>query len=130
MLKQVMESERSCKVYLETVNGKRVEPLCNKEAKPQSDDIVGIWLRAGISLNVSKKQVAKILQGDTEALESALKTRGSWKFDGETYIPEESVEDSVLSELMENTEEVCLDFNLNIDQDEIAEIEQVKEEIA
>jgi len=59
---------------------------------------VNLWLRAGITINVTPEQAKKILGGDQETLEAALKPKGFWgflkrkpiwHFDGDSYIPDE-----------------------------------------
>ena len=55
-----------------------------------------IKLNAGITLDVSEDQGARILQGDEKSLLEVLCNparceNGCWKFDGETYIPKHDI---------------------------------------
>lgn len=56
----------------------------------------GIWLRAGITLRADDKTLHEIVSGNHNALKKAL-SEGNWEFDGESYIPEISIEDYIKS---------------------------------
>lgn len=45
-----------------------------------------VWMRAGITVQGSRKEIEKILTGDAGTLQTLLEA-GSYEFDGETYIP-------------------------------------------
>ena len=56
-----------------------------------------IWLRLGVTLDVPEPWGLKILDGDKQALLDVLTapggTNGEWHIDGETYIPEDVIDD-------------------------------------
>jgi hypothetical protein len=49
-------------------------------------------MRMGVTLKVSEEQAKKILGGDQETLDSVLKNKEAWCFDGDSYIPDGIVE--------------------------------------
>ena len=50
---------------------------------------VKVWVRAGITINVSAEDAEKIIKdGDQKVLYAALEDHTKWAFDGETYMPE------------------------------------------
>ena len=64
-----------------------------EHSNPKNDNnSTKIWLRLGISLDVSDSQGLKIKNGDEKALLDVLtapgKDNGGWSIDGDTYIPD------------------------------------------
>lgn len=64
-----------------------------------------IWLRLGGFVSADEKTMAKILNGDKDALISAIRENG-FEVEGDAYIPEDSNEI--------NGEEVNFDFNWGV----------------
>jgi len=62
---------------------------------------VKLWMRMGVTFEVSAEQARKILDGDSETFDAVLDSRKSWHFDGDSYIP-----DIIVSEL-------CVQLGLN-----------------
>ena len=46
-----------------------------------------VWLRLGGNVTASKEEMSRILNGDVDALISAIKANG-FELNGETYIPQ------------------------------------------
>ena len=63
-----------------------------------------IWMRLGISLNLPYELMSRLLAGDNDALKEAIK-KGMWELYGESYIPNEVMEELGLS---------CCDVNFQI----------------
>ena len=51
-----------------------------------------LWLRLGATVQGSREEIEKILDGDTETLRKLLEA-GCYEIDGETYIPGSTVEE-------------------------------------
>lgn len=51
-----------------------------------------VWLRLGTTVQGSRKEIEKILNGDTETLRELLEA-GRYEIGGETYIPETVIEE-------------------------------------
>jgi hypothetical protein len=55
-----------------------------------------IWMRLGVTLNGTKEEIESLFSDDYEVSRNALMkilTEGRFNFDGDSYIPEPSVED-------------------------------------
>jgi len=50
------------------------------------DEMIEIWMRAGISMTVAPCNAKKLLEGCDKTLTDVLKSQ-SWRFDGDSYIP-------------------------------------------
>lgn len=51
-----------------------------------------IWMRLGATVSGSKEEIEKVLDGDVETLKKLLDKK-QIEFSGDTYIPEECIED-------------------------------------
>jgi len=67
-------------------------------------------MRLGATLDVTPEQARKILSGDGAALEAVLDS-DSWRFDGDSYIPEEIVAELCKQHGLD-PKEYGFDFNL------------------
>lgn len=67
-----------------------------------------VWLRLGVTLDVTEENGAKILAGDGDVLTSIIKSpdeNNKWKIDGDTYIP---------GSIMEEFGFECADVNFDL----------------
>ena len=51
-----------------------------------------VWLRLGVTVQGSREEIEKILEGDTETLRELLEA-GRYEINGETYIPGTAIEE-------------------------------------
>lgn len=59
---------------------------------PKADEPkVRLWMRMGVTFEVSAEQAQKILVGNSEVLDAMLQNKESWYFDGDSYIPSDIV---------------------------------------
>ena len=82
------------------LKGFLIKLLSSKNLFSKKQDKVKLWMRMGVTFEVNAHEARKILSGDSTALDTAMKAKGSWYFDGDSYIP-----DIVVEELCE---ELCL----------------------
>jgi len=52
------------------------------------DPQIRLWMRMGVAFVISAEEAKKLLGGDSEALEAAIRSKKSWFFDGDSYIPD------------------------------------------
>ena len=75
-----------------------------------------LWMRVGVTLDITEEQAKKLLLGDSDTLKSVLMPDGvwdsvkgklPWKFDGESYIADDDID------------ELCERFGLNRNDEEV-----------
>ena len=80
---------------------------------------INLWMRLGVTLNVTPEQAKRILTGDETVLKDVLDPQGQhdffdrqkpWYFDGEAYTPDD-IAYELCGQLGLNFNE-CKDFNL------------------
>ena len=79
--------------------------------KRHNTQTIKLWMRLGTTLEVTAEQAKKILGGDQGTLEAVLKTKGAWRFDGDSYIPD-TITDELCGLLDLNPDDYGYDFNL------------------
>ena len=51
-----------------------------------------IWMRLGVTLELTPQEANKILDGDTSTLRDVI-SNGKWYLDGNSYIPEQTMQE-------------------------------------
>jgi len=69
------------------------EKLLDSDKPTEKDAQISLWMRMGVTFMVSPEDAEKLLSGDSEALEAAIRSKKSWSFDGDSYIPDIIVEE-------------------------------------
>jgi len=72
-------------------------PVIDNRTMTRDSPNMNLWLRLGVTLDVPESQGLKILSGNEQALLDVLtdpcKEKGEWYIDGETYIPDEIIDE-------------------------------------